>query len=629
MPRVLAGLAAAGLLAGCTLPLPGAKAATLSPEQVFARAKPAMVLVQVDYGAKISLPRPDVADPAVQAIRRKLQAQYDSGRHPELLNHDAFVAAFDAELYGNPDAYFTPGKDVFSQDGEALEVNGSGFIASEAGFIATSAHVVATKDDEVQKEISTEVLKSINEGLAADVLTNTNRSAEEKQKFRDFYSKYSAKYLKVENQTKEIHVGLAKATPGKPLQTNGMVAHIVEAGEPIPGKDVAIIKVDPGASKLPSLAVGDEGALKPAETVNAIGYPGESIFHNQDTNPRPVEPTLTHGGFQPGSEPQHGYNALGTEATIQQGESGGPMVDARGTVVGVIAFGIVDKDGTLIPNLGFGVPASVVKEYLDKAKAGAGESQTETQYRMALAEFDQQHFKNALPMFREVKSRWSDNPYVDAYISDSQKGIVDKADKTPPTPGEVAAYGGGGAVGLLLLLLLGWWILRRRRAHRRLLAALAEARGGAVMDATPVAATEPAQVQAAAAIAAADPLPVEEPTLLVATAPGADAPRTRTRRAAGDTAAKASTPKVAAKAPRSKAAAKTAPSKTAAKAAPAKAAAKIAPKARSASKAASKPAASKRAPAKPAASVPAARKTSAARTVAPPSPRRQRKPPTS
>ena len=470
--RLAMGIALAALVAGCTLPRITPNVVQLTPDQVFARAKPTLVLVQVDYSAKISLPTPDVADAAITTIRNKLQAEFDSGRHPELLSHDAYTAAFDQELYDNPDEYFSPSKDVTSSDGEALEINGSGFVASEDGFIATSAHVVATKDDEIKQKINDFVLQGIKAGFAASVLTDTRRTADQKQKFQIFFEKYAAQYLKIENQKKEIHVALAKGTPGQTLQATGIPATVAATGEPVPGKDVAILKIDPGSSKLPSLAVGDENSLKSNDELAAIGYPGGSIFKDQSADPHQVEPTISHGGYERASEPQTGYNAFATQATIQEGESGGPMVDGQGRVVGVIAFGIADANGNIKPDLGFAVPASVIKEYLGKAKAAAGQSQTESEYRMALAEFDQKHFKTALPLFRDAKSRWKDNPYVDAYISDSEKGIVDKADKTPPSIGELAPWGGGGVVGLALLVLLTWFVLHRRRAHRRLVAAL-------------------------------------------------------------------------------------------------------------------------------------------------------------
>ena len=578
--RLAAGIALAVLVAGCTIPGITPKAAQLTPDQVFARVKPTLVLVQVDYSAKISLPTPDVADAAITTIRNKLQAEFDSGRHPELLNHDAYTAAFDQELYDNPDEYFSPSKDVTSSDGEALEINGSGFVASEDGFIATSAHVVATKDDEIKQKINDFVLQGIKAGFAASVLTDTKRTADQKQKFQIFFEKYAAQYLKIENQKKEIHVALAKGTPGQTLQAKGIPATVAATGEPVPGKDVAILKIDPGSSKLPSLAVGDENSLKSNDELAAIGYPGDSIFKDQSTDPRQVEPTITHGGYQRASEPQTGYNAFATRATIQAGESGGPMVDGQGRVVGVIAFGIADVNGNIQPDLGFAVPASVIKEYLGKAKAGAGQSQTESEYRMALAEFDQKHFKTALPLFRDAKSRWKDNPYVDAYISDSEKGIVDKADKTPPSIGELAAWGGGGVVGLALLVLLTWFVLHRRRAHKRLVAALQAA--GARQTDTATAAAPAAGTPTVAAVTASEAPPASDTTVLVA----------RPSRAARAPAKKAATPARKAAAP-----AKKTPAPTEKTAAPAKKIAAPAKKAaKPATKAAAKPVAPRRTP---------------------------------
>src|SRR5258708_32176214 len=68
-------------LGGCAVPtMPWQlKSGPLTPDQVLTVAKPAMVLVQVDYTASFSLPKLTITDTKYQVVRDKLQAEFEAG----------------------------------------------------------------------------------------------------------------------------------------------------------------------------------------------------------------------------------------------------------------------------------------------------------------------------------------------------------------------------------------------------------------------------------------------------------------------------------------------------------------------------------------------------------------------
>ncbi len=491
-------------LGGCAVPtMPWQlKSGPLTPDQVLTVAKPAMVLVQVDYTASFSLPKLTITDAKYQVVRDKLQAEFDAGR-AELLNHDTYVKAFQDEINDHPGQYFSASSDLLT-DTAPVTVEGSGFIASADGYILTSAHVVATKDDEIKAKVGSDVIASINAGTTAAIEADTGiRNDAQKKKLEAYAGSYTAQNLKVFSLSKVINVGLGKATPGKPLQHGGITANLSVAGQPIPGDDVAILKID-GYSKLPSLAVSDE-KLRQGEAITVVGFPGDSIFANQDTQPRAVEASQTHGQYQvkdPRPTPDEKYKPVFTNATATHGESGGPMLNDQAQAVGVTAFVLgsdANSDATL-PNNSFAVPASVVKRYLAKAKVNAAESQTTVEYARALREVDAKHFRAALPMLRDVKSRWKDDPFVDAYVNEAEAGIVDKTDQTPPPLEQVAAASGAALMILVVMYLAARFLLGRRRKHQQLVAELEQLRGS------------PGRQEAhAGAASPTDPLPVTRP----------------------------------------------------------------------------------------------------------------------
>src|SRR5207302_1379832 len=117
--------------------------------------------------------------------------------------------------------------------------------------------------------------------------------------------------------------------------------------------DRAVIKVDAPRSLLQPIALGDSSTLQVGDGVVAIGSPfglQESVtsgivsaLHRQMTSP---------SGFAID-------DSIQTDAAINHGNSGGPLLDTQGRVIGVtsqIESGSGGNDG-----VGFAIPSNTVK----------------------------------------------------------------------------------------------------------------------------------------------------------------------------------------------------------------------------------------------------------------------------
>lgn len=128
-----------------------------------------------------------------------------------------------------------------------------------------------------------------------------------------------------------------------------------------PYADVALLKVEPAGLTLTPLPLGSTEGLKVGAPVAAIGSPfGEeqslSIGVISATE-RSID-SLT--GFSTSG-------AIQTDAAINQGNSGGPLLDADGDVLGINSQIRTDSgDGT---GVGFAVPVDTVKRSLDELRA--------------------------------------------------------------------------------------------------------------------------------------------------------------------------------------------------------------------------------------------------------------------
>ncbi len=121
--------------------------------------------------------------------------------------------------------------------------------------------------------------------------------------------------------------------------------------------DVAVVKID--ADSLPYLEFGDSDALEVGEWVLAIG------------NPLGLSHTVTAGIVSAKGRSGFGLAALEnfiqTDAAINFGNSGGPLIDLEGKVIG-INTAIYGSTGNI--GIGFAIPVNMAKNVYDQLREG-------------------------------------------------------------------------------------------------------------------------------------------------------------------------------------------------------------------------------------------------------------------
>ncbi|GAB4363363.1 MAG: DegQ family serine endoprotease [Oricola sp.] len=119
--------------------------------------------------------------------------------------------------------------------------------------------------------------------------------------------------------------------------------------------DIAVLKIDPGNKKLVPVPFGDSNAARVGDWVLAIG------------NPFGLGGTVTLGivsaiGRDINSGPYDNY--IQTDAAINRGNSGGPLFNMKGEVIGINTAIISPSGGSI--GIGFSIPADLAQGVIDQ-----------------------------------------------------------------------------------------------------------------------------------------------------------------------------------------------------------------------------------------------------------------------
>jgi 2-alkenal reductase len=187
---------------------------------------------------------------------------------------------------------------VFAQysDGDSREAQGSGFVVTKSGYILTSAHVVT------------------------DV-----------------------------------------AEPGKATEANNVYIAFRD-GDRIEAEivgwdgydDVALLRVDPKAHALEPVPLGDSSRVRAGDPVAAMGSP----FGNEDSITVGVVSAIRRS-IDSLVSIYRVVDAIQIDAPITHGNSGGPLFDARGRVIGINAQ--IRSDSGNAEGVGFAIPINAAK----------------------------------------------------------------------------------------------------------------------------------------------------------------------------------------------------------------------------------------------------------------------------
>ena len=130
--------------------------------------------------------------------------------------------------------------------------------------------------------------------------------------------------------------------------------------------DIAVLKVDPGDTKLKPVVLGTSGSLQVGDEILAIGNPlGELTFSMSEGIVSCVNREINVDGTP--------FNMIQITAAINEGNSGGPLFNIYGEVVGIVSAKYsTSSSGNAVEGLGFVIPMddvlSMIKDIMENGQ---------------------------------------------------------------------------------------------------------------------------------------------------------------------------------------------------------------------------------------------------------------------
>lgn len=388
----------------------------LNPIQIADRSRPATVTIITEITARVEARELDTDS---EHLVGEVRAQF-AGTHP---GRDQIYAAVLNLFLSNPGKYLVATGNLQSVEKTAAS-RGSGLVISPDGYVVTNAHVVEPDEDElkafliasighfVENDIR-KVSSAIDRELPGNAITDDARV-----RLAEALAKQYARNSRLSDRHRTVHALMGYTKHAGSIDIQGIPCEVRKTGKPIPGKDVALLKME--GTDFPTVPVASSlvaAGVRTGAELYVLGYPGAVAVDEAFSLPSRLEPSLTSGHVSGLKDMTDGWKVIQTDAAINPGNSGGPVFNNFGEVVGLATFTIRGtENGPAAQGLNFVVGIDTVNELLDGAAVKPRQSQFTAKYLKALDAYEARNNGHALKLFRELNAERPEIAAVQEFV---------------------------------------------------------------------------------------------------------------------------------------------------------------------------------------------------------------------
>ena len=432
----------------------------ISTEQNYAASSPGVVMVQTVFSATVYVNK-------VEMNERRFNQLVDSVKRL-----DTTGTMFTAEekldivvkaLYNNPARFLSATTEYYRQQHRILS-SGTGFFITGDGYLVTNCHIIDRDSAFIRRKFIMSTYQEVTDANIRSLQGSWQMTLTDEQR-NLLNNAYSVIYSQVSSMIifdlkREIFIQFRVDSGSDNFVTKRLPAQVAIKGRPMPGKDVAILKVE-GGKNLPTLAISKDPVARIGEQVLVYGYPEpvtSNAFLAKETS---IEPSLTSGVVSAVKRSVGGWPVIQMDAVITHGSSGSPVCNNKGEVIGLATFGSLDQaSSSLASGFNFAIPVSIVRDFIDSVRVIPEVSTATRIYNSGLDLFYAGYYNKALRKFESVQQLNKNYPQLSSLMQEASRNISLGEDN------EAFTQKSGFRV-LALVLVIGGVLLAVARYRRR------------------------------------------------------------------------------------------------------------------------------------------------------------------
>jgi serine protease Do len=381
MIRRFSLLVALGLALGVVGARP-AHAQPLSVQETVLRAKPATVLVISEVSAQVTL---------------------DCGSGPQTVTPPVF------------------------------RETGTGWFIDPSGWVITNGHVVQPAHEVPRWLVNQQAQRAVTAACLGPALKAARIQPGERPDAEDVVKRRLLDKVlptvKV-NITPQVTVVLSSGTRFKSEVKKYSPPASTEPGA-MSARDLALLKVPNG--NYPTLALADSTAAQIGDPIRILGFPGVVLSHELLNESAGVEASVTNGAVSGFKMDKANHPLIQTDAPASWGNSGGPAINPKAELLGVLTFVSLapGPEGSIVQGFNFVIPSQVVRDFVKDTPVKINDA----------GQFNQVWFAGLRAFFSEhwviAKRKFEEADKVQPGLTDVKRMLNEAADKVknpPPRP---------------------------------------------------------------------------------------------------------------------------------------------------------------------------------------------------
>ncbi len=301
-----------------------------------------------------------------------------------------------------------------------VELSGSGAFISSRGDILTADHVVNPPHDSSLSQYLDTLAAS---DVAAYINSHGTQQVTNDQVVQELQSNKIPSDPQYGSAVSEAFYSTAYTGPLTATNFQNVPPDIhakvdtIEKESPTDQKDTAIVHVP--LTDTPSIALGDSTTVQQQDELTIIGFPGNGDIGN---NPNSVlSSSINKVLVSSLKTTDNGAPVIQVGGNVEHGDSGGPALDDKGNIVGVVSFGTADPNSP--GSTSFLQASSSAKELIQALNLNTTPGAFQKAWNQAFTDYASTsagHWHKAETGFAQLQSNYPNFKAVAPYLSYAQ-----------------------------------------------------------------------------------------------------------------------------------------------------------------------------------------------------------------